>query len=174
MARRKRSQIPPHKLYQTRIVPQPSKKLNYLIGMLALVVLIFASSTVLKIVQGETHSLPVQASYLRVQVLNGCGIPKAAAGMGQIVKDLSIENVDIDVIDEDNFETFDISETMILARDERALDNAVRIGEGIGIHPDNVVVQPLDDNYLSLDMTIIVGKDFETISNRTAAVGIEN
>ncbi len=170
MSRRKRSQIPPHKLYQTRITPQPSRKLNYLIGLLSLVVLIFASSTVLKIVQGETHSLPIQNSYLRVQVLNGCGIPKAAANMGQIIKRLDVDNVDVDVIDEDNFDTFDISETMILARDERAHAEAVRIGEMIGIHPDNVVVQPLDDNYLSLDLTIIVGKDFETIANRAGAI----
>jgi hypothetical protein len=166
MPRKRRTKIPPHKVYQTRIGAKPSRGLNYLIGVLSLVVLAFASSTVLKVMSGETTSLPVERSYLRVQVLNGCGVPQAAATMASIIRSVGIPDVDFDVIDEDNFETFEISATMILVRDERATSDALRLAEKLGIITENVVTQHLDDNYLGLDLTMILGKDFESIVDR--------
>jgi len=171
MPHKRRTKIPPHKAYQTRLSPRPSRGLNYLIGVLSLVVLVFASSTVLKILSGETSSLPEELSYLRVQVLNGCGVSRAAAGMASIVRDIGIPSVDFDVIDEDNFETYEVSETMILVRDERATLDAHRLAERLGINPDNVVSQHLEDNYLSLDLTIILGNDFESIVARIGQKG---
>ncbi|MCK4656884.1 MAG: LytR C-terminal domain-containing protein, partial [candidate division Zixibacteria bacterium] len=120
MPRKRRTKIPLHKAYQTRISARPSRGLNYLIGVLSLVVLVFASSTILKVLSGETSSLPIERSYLRVQVLNGCGVLQAAATMASIIREAGIPNVDFDVIDADNFDTFEVSATMILVRDERA------------------------------------------------------
>ncbi len=169
MPRKRRTKIPPHKAYQTRISAKPSRGLNYLIGVLSLVVLVFASSTILKVLSGETSSLPVERYYLRVQVLNGCGVPKAAATMASIIRAAGIPNADFDVIDEDNFETFEVSATMIIVRDERATSDALRLADILGIITENVVTQHLDDNYLDLDLTIILGKDFESIVDRVGS-----
>ncbi len=166
MPRKRRTKIPPHKAYQSRILRRPSRKLNYLIGLLSLVVLVFASSTVLKIMSGETTSLPEETSYQRVQVLNGCGINKAASTIGGIVRNMDVPTVDFDVIDEDDFESYDVLETIIIARDERSVEFANMLADGFGINRDNVVAQYLEDNYLSLDLTVIVGKDFESIVGR--------
>ncbi len=166
MPRKRRTKIPPHKAYQTRISARPSRGLNYLIGVLSLVVLVFASSTILKVLSGETSSLPVERSYLRVQVLNGCGVLQAAATMASIIREAGIPNVDFDVIDADNFDTFEVSATMILVRDERAMSDALRLADKLGISNENVVSQQLDDNYLGLDLTIILGIDFESIVDR--------
>lgn len=166
MSRKRRSNIPPHKVYQTRIGSRPSRRLNYLIGLLSLIVLVFASSTVLKVLSGETSSLPEERSYLRVQVLNGCGVPKAAGRMGAVIRGIGLANVDFDVIDEDNFETFEVSETMILARNEAAMSAGLQLAEILGVSTDGVVLQHLADNYLSLDLTVILGKDFEPIVER--------
>lgn len=131
----------------------------------------FASSTVLKVLSGETSSLPEERSYLRVQVLNGCGVPKAAARMGSIIRSIELTNVDLDVIDEDNFETFEVTETMILARDEAAMPIAHELADILGVDPESVVLQHLTDNYLSLDLTLILGKDFVPIADRIDARG---
>jgi hypothetical protein len=125
----------------------------------------------MKVLSGETSSLVEEITYLRVQVLNGCGVDKAAATMGSIIRDAGIPNVEFDVIDKDNFETFDVSATMILVRDEAALEDAVSLAERLGIDPQNVVVQQLEDNYLSLDVTVILGEDFESIAGGFASTG---
>jgi len=166
MTRKRRRRVPPQKTYQTRITAPPSRKLNYLIGALSLVVLVFVSSTVLKFVSGVTSSLPTEYSYLRVQDLNGCGVKDAAADMGKIISGTAIEATEFDVIDEDNFETFEVTETLILCRDERANPHALALAGKIGIHPDNVVGQELTDNYLNVDLTVIVGKDFADIQKQ--------
>jgi hypothetical protein len=115
---------------------------------------------------GETSSLPVETSYQRVQVLNGCGINRAAATIGEVVRKMDLPSVDFDVIDEDDFKSFEVSETIILARDERSLEYANMLADRFGVSRENVVSQYLEDNYLSLDLTIIVGKDFESIAGR--------
>lgn len=166
MPRKRRTKIPPHKAYQSRILRKPSRSLNYLIGLLSIIVLVFASSTVLKIMSGETTSLPEETSYQRVQVLNGCGINKAASTVGGVVRNLDLPSVDFDVIDEDDFKSYDVLETIIIARDERSVEFAIMLADRFGINHDNVVTQYLEDNYLSLDLTIIVGKDFESIVGR--------
>ncbi len=143
-----------------------------MIGVLSLVVLVFATSAVIKVLSGET-SIPSEKapSYIRVQILNGCGIPGAASKTGSIIRNIGIPDADFDVIDEDNFETFDVSETMILIRDEQVMEDAHSLAERLGIVSENVVPQQLDDNYLSLDLTIILGKDFEAIARRVDVAG---
>ena len=158
---KRRKKIPRHKAYQLRIASKKTRRLDYLIGLLSLVVLIFLSSAVLKVMTGETTSLPPDKAWVRVQVLNGCGIHKAAAKTAKLIREAGVPGVEYDVIDEDNFESYDVSETMIIARDESDLEYARLLASALGIKPDNVVSQELKDNYLSIDLTIVVGKDFQ-------------
>jgi hypothetical protein len=162
--RKRRKKIPRHKVYQLRIASKNTRRLDYLIGLLSLVVLIFLSSAVLKVMTGETSSLPPEKSWVKVQVLNGCGISKAAAKTAKLIRAAGVPDVEYDVIDEDNFESYDVSETMIIARDDSNLDYAKLLASALGIKPENVVSQELKDNYLSIGLTIVVGKDFQELA----------
>jgi hypothetical protein len=135
------------------------------IGVLSLVVLVFVSSTVLKIMSGESSSLPPESTYLRVQVLNGCGITKAASLTADYIRASKVEGAEFDVIEIDNFESYEVTETMLIVRDERAIEYADKLAAELGANPDNVVLKFLDDNYLSIDITVIVGKDAEPVAN---------
>jgi hypothetical protein len=162
MFRRKRP-LPFHKQYQLRITPKPSRKLNYAIGVLSIVVLVFASSTMVKVLTGETKSLPpIETAYVRVQVLNGCGKKGAAAKAADYLRRAEVPSMELDIVDEDNFESYDVSETMIISREEGALEYAHRLAAAVGARAENVVYQALEDNYLSVDLTVIIGKDFDT------------
>jgi len=162
--KKKTSPIPKHKQYQTRVgLLGPSRKLNYLIGIMSLIVLVFASSTILKVMTGETTSLPVKTEYMRVQVLNGCGIPKAAAKTAEVIRDGCSPELAFDVIDEDNFDSFDVSESMIIMRTGQSKSHSTQLANILGVKPDNIVYQELDDNFLGIDLTVIVGEDFELI-----------
>lgn len=162
--KKRRNRIPRHKAYQMRIASKSTKRLDYLIGLLSLVVLVFVSSAVLKVMTGETTSLPPEKAYVRVQVLNGCGIAKAAARTAKVIREAKVADVEYDVIDEDNFKTFDVSETIIISRDEADSEFAESLASAIGVKPDNVVFQELDDNFLGIDLTIVVGKDFQSFA----------
>jgi len=89
--------------------------------------------------------------------------------MGNIIRSADIPNVRFDVIEEDNFKTFEVSETIILTRDERATDDAVQLAEALGVKRENVIYQGLQDNFLGIDLTIVVGSDFKQIAERAGA-----
>lgn len=136
-----------------------------MIGVLSLVVLVFVSSTVLKIMSGESSSLPPERTYLRVQVLNGCGITKAASLTADLIRASKVEGAEFDVIEVENFESYNVTETMLIVRDERAIEYADRLAAELGADPANVVLRSLDDNFLSIDITVIIGKDVERVLN---------
>lgn len=167
--KKRRNNIPRHKAYQMRIASKSTRRLDYLIGLLSLIVLVFVSSAVLKVMTGETTSLPPEKSYVRVQVLNGCGISKAAAKTAKVIRDAGVADVEYDVIDEDNFESYEVSETMIITRDEADTEYAQSLASALGIKPENVVSQELDDNFLGIDLTVVVGKDFESFAAESGA-----
>jgi len=50
---------------------------------------------------------------------------------------------------------------MILIRDPLALEKKAALAEQLGISEDNIVVNEMDDNFLALDITIVIGRDFE-------------
>ncbi len=114
---------------------------------------------------GESSSLPPERTYLRVQVLNGCGIPKAASRTADFIRASSVEGAEFDVIEIENFESYDVTETMLIVRDERAVEYARSLASELGANPDNVVLKPLKDNYMSIDITVVVGRDAEPVAN---------
>ena len=162
--RRRKSKLPPHKQYLTRAAVRPaSRSLNYVIGVLSLVVLVFVSSTVLKIMSGESSSLPAETAYLRVQVLNGCGIKGAAAETAKAIRAVELAETEFDVIDVENFESYDVSETLVIAREDRTENYALLLAERLGIGEDNVLVRSLEDNFLGIDLTVVVGRDIKNL-----------
>jgi hypothetical protein len=158
--KRRKSRLPTHKQYLSRAAVKPANRsLNYFIGVLSLIVLVFVSSTVMKIMTGESSSLPPETTYLRVQVLNGCGIPKAASRTAKAIRSVELTETEFDVIEVENFESYDVSETLIIAREERSEHYALLLAERFGISRENVVVKPLEDNFLGIDLTVVVGRD---------------
>jgi polyisoprenyl-teichoic acid--peptidoglycan teichoic acid transferase len=90
---------------------------------------------------------------IRVQVLNGVGIP----GVGQLV-DRRLGGGSFRIVLTDNARSFDFAETRILVYDEssRSMDAAVRVQERLGVGTIQVSRQPQS----VVDVTVVVGADF--------------
>lgn len=93
------------------------------------------------------------AQALRVQVLNGVGVP----GVGQEV-DRRLQGAGVRIVLTDNARSFDFAETRILVYDEspELLEAAERVREHLGVGTIQVSRQAQN----VVDITIVVGADF--------------
>lgn len=99
---------------------------------------------------------------IRVEVLNGGGIPGVANRVTEQLRDLRF-----DVVHYGNLETFDTDSSMIIARTD-AIEPARRVADALGVQ--RVVREP--DRNIYLDVTVVVGRDWagggETVGTQKA------
>ena len=166
----RKKKIPPHKKYRQRTAYKPNRFIDLtLIGLSAVVVLLLGS-TAIRFVRAETKVLPQQISIVRTQIANGCGESGAAADFAEFIKKQGDDNLKFDVIDVTNFSNSAMPRTMILIRDPGVAVEAERIARRLGIDPDDVVTRELEDNFLSLDITVVVGRDYDKLKSQTAVL----
>ena len=136
---------------------------EFFIIFLSLVVVIYGFSFVKRLTQNKAEGMPKLAT-LRVQVLNGCGINKAAARVAEKLREynLSSENLIFDVIDQRNFKDSLVTQTLIVDR----VGNpkiAEQVADLLGIDRSNIIMDILKDNYLDLNLSLILGKDYQKL-----------
>jgi hypothetical protein len=104
-------------------------------------------------VAGPAQPLLQGGEAVRVQVLNGVGVP----GVGQEV-DRLLDRGAFRIVLSDNARSFDFDATQILVYDEseRSLAAAQRVQELLGVGTIQVSRQPQS----VIDLTIVVGSDF--------------
>ena len=115
--------------------------------------------------EGTTNSLKPTESYisqievpekiLKVEVLNGCGVPDVAKKLTDFLRQKNI-----DVVYFGNYEKMDLSETLLIDRKDYNLTNAKIIGKIIGI--DNRMFPQISPQR-QLDVTIIIGKNYSQL-----------
>jgi hypothetical protein len=87
---------------------------------------------------------------IRVEVLNGGGVPGLANQVTERLRDLRF-----DVVHYGNLDTFDTDSSVIIARTD-AIEPARRVADALGLQ--RVVRQP--DRNIYLDVTVVMGKDW--------------
>lgn len=151
------------KSYRNRVKTKKTKaggrKLDYLLIVVSVLVIAFIGSFALKYSVGESSPEVKPTSYLRFQVLNGCGVAGVAAKFSRLIRERSTPEIVIDVIDEGNFTSFDQPKTMLMVRNATAYE-VEKVTEAIGFSPDQVVRRDLNDNFLDINFTVVVGEDF--------------
>lgn len=90
---------------------------------------------------------------IKVEVLNGCGESRVAKKLTDYLRQR-----DIDVVSFGNYETFDISETLVIERSDTSLVNARIVGKIIGVEENRMFPQISPQR--QLDVTIIIGKNY--------------
>jgi hypothetical protein len=150
--------------YKRREKKKKSREVkDWIIILLTLILVVYAlslaSHLTLNKAQGSGTEEPV---YLRVQILNGC----KESGLAEKVRDQLIskrwDKFAFDVVDMGNFGDSTISQTLILDRkgqDKRVFEAA----DILGIKKENVLLKRLEDNYLDIDLSIILGADYSRI-----------
>ncbi len=93
---------------------------------------------------------------IRVEILNGCGIPQVAARLTRKARSLGL-----DVIHEGNAESFNFLHTMVIGRSGSS-EKADQVASVLGI--GNRIQQITDDAYRLADVTVVIGRDFRQLN----------
>ena len=69
----------------------------------------------------------------------------------------------IDVVKSDNADHYNYKKTLIIQRNEN-FNSFKKITKSFGIQPDDIRVQIIPDESLGVDVTIIIGKDYSSLT----------
>jgi len=101
----------------------------------------------------QVGNLEATPKTLKIEVLNGCGVDGVAK---RVTEFLRAKNIDI--VKVGNFESRELSETIVIDRKDYELANAKIIGKIIGVDENRMFPQLSPQR--QLDATIIIGKNY--------------
>ena len=96
---------------------------------------------------------------IQIEILNGCGTPGIAAKFSQFLREKRV-----DVVRSENADHFEYEKTILIQRTEN-LNGMRHVAEALKFdikNPDQVFTS-VDPN-LDVDLTLIIGKDYNSIS----------
>lgn len=123
---------------------------------------VYAASFTVRATQGVTKMRPVDVLHLRVQALNGCGQGGVAGRVADALTAKARAPLEVSVVDVDNFTVFDIERSFIISR-ESNLEDAQLLARQFGMSAEDIIYAPLEDNYRSIHVTVVVGRDYEEL-----------
>ena len=136
--------------------------LNAAIGFLSVlfvILLLALASRFLypRIVAERTSEDPALISrVIQLEVLNGCGV----SGIANRFTD-TLRSFGFDVVETGNFDHFNVQNTKVISRSGN-MEDARRIADILGIDPEHVIREESPDFFL--DVTLIIGEDFESLN----------
>ncbi len=145
---------------------KPLRFLELAILFLFIVVVGYVASFSIQISQGYSQGKEATEFYINLQVLNGCGEKGIANKLANQIE-ISVEKpLAVRVIDTDNFDNFGVEKTFVISRksDLKAaniLARQLNLGEA-------VTYREIEDNYLDIGASLILGKDYREVFNLPA------
>lgn len=140
--------------------PSSNLFLNIIIVVLALLIMFLVYALVVQIsntlkkeeISEQTLILPSQ---VQIEVLNGCG----AAGVADRFTEF-LRAKGFDVVNKGNYSSFDVDNTLVIDR-SNSPDKSSMVANALGLESKRIVKQ--FNNQYFLDVTIIIGKDYNTL-----------
>lgn len=134
--------------------------LNIIIVVLTLLIMFLVYSLIMQISNSlsreETDPKNViLPSQVQIEVLNGCGVSGVAERFTEFLRERGF-----DVVNKGNYSSFDIDNTIIIDRSDNP-EKSGMVAEAMGVNKKSVVKQ--FNNQYFLDITIIVGKDYNSL-----------
>lgn len=139
-----------------------SKFLELAIVAIFALVAIYAASFAIRITHGFSKTVEAPEFIIRLQILNGCGVDGVANRAAKIVPQLTHLPLEVKVMDVDDFDSYDVSESIIISRDQD-LEASKLLARQLGLDDDKVIYQELENNYRSITATLVLGSDVETV-----------
>ena len=97
---------------------------------------------------------------IQIEILNGCGEPGLAAKFSDLLR-----NFRVDVVRSENADHFDYDNTILIQRNDNIFGmKHVASALGFDINNTDQVITAADPN-LDVDITLVIGKDFRSISS---------
>ena len=145
-----------------------NKYLEIIIVITFIVVLVYVGSMTVRITTGVSKTIESSAHTVRLQVLNGCGLPGLAGNTADMLADYKDDELEIKIVDTDNFKLRKVAESFVISRLEDKTA-AKKLAEKIGLDPSLVVYKSLENNYRHVTATLVLGEDHKkvTLSKKT-------
>ena len=95
---------------------------------------------------------------IEVEILNGCGVPGLAEKVSNYLRSQKM-----DVVRSDNADHYNYDQTILILRNEN-FEGLKKVSQSFGINEqDELRIKHIPDEQLSVDITVIIGSDFDTI-----------
>jgi LytR cell envelope-related transcriptional attenuator len=137
-----------------------SRALETLIVIGFALAVVYAASFAAKVSNGVSKTRPVPEVSLRVQILNGCGERGSAGKVAEALKSKVQLPLEVSVVNVDNFTVYDIEKSFLISRTKHVEDTRL-LADQLGLFRDDIIYAPLEDNYRSIQVTLVVGRDYE-------------
>jgi len=139
-----------------------AKKIDYAIFILVIMLGCFGISLAKK--WGEVNKLSSDEyaeAQVRIQILNASGNPYLAESTAKKLSSMTHAPIKFEVVEKGNYGAFKLPQSMLvyLKPEEEELANLA--ADWLGINRDNVLFQKVENNYLDIQMKLIVGRDFK-------------
>lgn len=136
------------------------KGLTVLVFLINLILIAFVVRRCSKPPEGVEHTEPPPVAapeVMRVEVLNGCGVPLLAARYTDFLRARGY-----DVVKTDNYESHNVEHSVVIDR-QGNMAAALKLAGDMGIGQAQVL-QEENAVYL-MDATVVLGKDFRSLSS---------
>lgn len=148
-----------HRFYRKRSKRKKSFNLLDLgIAFFGVLTILFVLSSVRRLTQTQAEG-SLRITPLRLQVLNATGSELDTEVM-KLLEEMNLGKYYFEVVEQENFSDSPIKETLLLDRGgEKKLTRLV--GEKLGLKRENIISQELENNYLNISYTLILGQDYQ-------------
>lgn len=136
---------------------------EYIVGATFIVILVYLVMVSFRITAGISQTLTGADHRIRLQVLNGCGVDGLARRTMEGLSGYNDGEIEIKVVDTDNFELHEIPHSFIISR-ESDVDAARLLARSLGLDPSDVTYQPLEHNDHHISVTLVLGEDYGTMN----------
>ena len=143
---------------RTPKVKKNSRFLELAIVAIFAMVVVYGASFALKITNGVSKTIDSPVQSIRLQILNGCGMrgvaDKIARGLPSLIK----PPLEVSVLEVFDFKAYDVKKSFLISR-EPDLSMAAALAGQLGLESENIVYEPIENNYRSITVTLVLGTD---------------
>lgn len=136
--------------------------LEYAIIAAFVVILVYVVMFTVKVADGVSRSVGTPSRTVRLQVLNGCGVPGLATDYTGKLDGFADADMEIRVVDTGNFDLRLVKKSFVISRlsDE---SSARALAQKLGLSSEEVIYQPLEHNLQSVSATLVLGQDYPAV-----------
>lgn len=140
-----------------------SRYLEILIVVAFVILFVYVVSMTLQVARGVSQTIAPPTHTVRLQVLNGCGVPKMAARVADRLSGYTDQDIRISIVDTDNFESVSIDSSFVISRDSDKTA-ALVLARKLGLDESRVTYERVDNNYRHVSVTLVVGSDHQRLT----------
>ncbi|MCX6826540.1 MAG: LytR C-terminal domain-containing protein [candidate division Zixibacteria bacterium] len=136
-----------------------SRTLEMAILGVFIVIVVYGVSFILKINNGISRTIDTPVYNIRLQILNGCGKHGVADRIVKVLPSLVKAPLELNIVEIYDFKSYDVKKSFIISR-EADITIAKTLAGQLGLEPDNIVYEPIENNYRSVTATLVLGVDY--------------